>query len=118
MLHLADTATWIGVGVAIGPAALALAASLVLLVLVLRRTGTADEAGPALEPTPEASADALETARSETARWERLSEIATTIDLDAVLKRTLAAGLDRRDRRGDGGRPANGRTCRSSPRWE
>jgi diguanylate cyclase (GGDEF)-like protein len=91
MLPLADTATWIGVGVAIGAAALALAASLALLVLVLRRSDTDDEERPAREPAPEAPADALETARTKPVPSERLSEIATTIDLDAVLERTLAA---------------------------
>jgi diguanylate cyclase (GGDEF)-like protein len=91
MLPLADTATWIGVGVAIGAAVLALAASLVLLVLVLRRPRTAAQGEPAAEPAPEAPAAVLVSARSETARSERLSEIVTTIDLDAVLERTLAA---------------------------
>ena len=89
MLSLADTATWIGVGVAIGAAVLALAASLALLVLFVRRTRPADEGKrPLEEPAP-----ALEVARSEAARSERLSGIATTIDLDAVLERTLAAAL-------------------------
>ncbi|MGH3042407.1 MAG: diguanylate cyclase [Gaiellaceae bacterium] len=91
MLPLADTATWIGVGIAIGAAVLALAASLVLLALVLRRTRAADVDGRAAEPASEAPAGALEGARSETARSQRLSEITTTIDLDAVLERTLAA---------------------------
>jgi diguanylate cyclase (GGDEF)-like protein len=90
MLPLADTATWTGVGVALGAAVLALAAALALLVLFLRRArpAGAGEQAPAEEPAP-----ALEVARSEAARSERLSEIATTIDLDAVLARTLAAAL-------------------------
>jgi diguanylate cyclase (GGDEF)-like protein len=89
MLSLADTATWIGVGVALGAAVFALAASLALLVLFLRRTRPAEEGKQA----PDEPAPALEVARSEAARSERLSEIATTIDLDAVLERTLAVAL-------------------------
>jgi diguanylate cyclase (GGDEF)-like protein len=94
MLPLADTASWIAVGFAVGAAVLALAASLVLLVLVYRRGG---QAGPATAPAApdadgaEAPGHALEDARAITDRSRRLSEIATTIDLDAVLEKTLAA---------------------------
>jgi len=92
MPTLADTATWIAVGFATGAAVLALAASLVLLLLVLRRSRTAAAAAPAgAEPAPEEIEGALEDERAETLRSRRLSEIATTIDLDAVLERTLAA---------------------------
>jgi len=96
MLPLADTATWIGVGFAAGAAVLALVASAVLLVLVLKRPGSAAEAAalPAQpEPPGEKLALALDEARAETANSRRLSEIATTIDLDAVLERTLAAAV-------------------------
>jgi diguanylate cyclase (GGDEF)-like protein len=90
MPALADTATWIAVGFAVGAAVLALAATLVLLLVVLRRMrpqgGAAGHGGE-----PEQLADALEDARAESTRSRRLSEIATTIDLDAVLERTLAA---------------------------
>jgi diguanylate cyclase (GGDEF)-like protein len=89
---LADTATWIALGVALGAAVLALSACLVMLVLVFRRRSTAaDEpaqaGGPgAAEPEPTRAA-----APAETARAKRLSAIASSIDLDAVLERTLAA---------------------------
>ena len=92
MPPLADTATWIAVGFAVGAAVLALTASLVLLALVLRRTGSDGiSAGPDAETAPEVLEDALEDARAETERSRRLAEIATSIDLDAVLERTLAA---------------------------
>src|SRR5262245_41198638 len=90
MLPLADTATWIAVGFAVGAAALALAASLVLLVIVFRR---APDPPPAEEPPPPepGPAGALEEVRAATARSRQLSDIATTIDLDAVLEKTLTA---------------------------
>jgi len=92
MPPLADTATWIAVGFAIGAAVLALTASLVLLTLGHRRTGSGGiSAGPDAETAPEGLEDALEDARTETERSRRLAEIATSIDLDAVLARTLAA---------------------------
>jgi diguanylate cyclase (GGDEF)-like protein len=92
MPPLADTATWIAVGFALGAAVLALTASLALLALVLRRTGSDGiSAGPDAETAPEVLEDALEDARAETERSRRLAEIATSIDLDAVLERTLAA---------------------------
>jgi diguanylate cyclase (GGDEF)-like protein len=87
----ADTATWIAVGFAVGAAVLALTASLVLLVLALRRGSTAQ---PLAQVPDEPGADelevALEDARGETSRSRRLSEIATSLDLDAVLERMLA----------------------------
>ncbi len=94
MPPLADTATWIGVGLASGAALLALVASVVLLVVVLRRPPSAqlpalpDELPPAEEPET-----ALQEARVESARSRLLSDIATTIDLDAVLERTLEAAV-------------------------
>jgi diguanylate cyclase (GGDEF)-like protein len=94
MPPLADTATWVAVGFAVGAAMLALTASLVLLGLVLLRGRTAVEP-PLPAPVEEPGADeleaALEDARGETARSQALAEIATSIDLDAVLQRTLAA---------------------------
>jgi diguanylate cyclase (GGDEF)-like protein len=78
----ADTATWIAVGFAVGAAVLALAASLLLLGLVLRRGR--------LAPGPAGGAStALADARAETRRSRALAEIAATLDLDAVLERTL-----------------------------
>ncbi len=97
MVPLADTATWIAVGFAIGAAVLALVASLVLLALVVRRGGSSQGAASGdgsrsdEQAAPEELTDALEDARAETARSRQLAEIATTIDLDAVLERTLAA---------------------------
>ena len=95
MLPLADTATWVGVGFAAGAAVLALAASAVLLVVVLRqpRRNEAPTAGKnELPEEPEEDlVPAVREAHAETASPRRFSEIATTIDLDAVLERTLAA---------------------------
>jgi diguanylate cyclase (GGDEF)-like protein len=94
MYFLADTATWVGVGVAVGAALVALVASAVLLVIVLRRP--AKEQLPALpvgRGAPEAAERALVEARVESERSRRLSDIATTIDLDAVLERTLEAAV-------------------------
>ena len=89
----ADTATWVAVGFAVGAAVLALAASLVLLVLALRRGPVAQPPAPDVqdEPGAEELETALGDARGETSRSRRLSEIATSLDLDAVLERTLAA---------------------------
>jgi diguanylate cyclase (GGDEF)-like protein len=97
LMPLADTATWIAVGFAIGAAVLALGASLVLLALVVRRgkgraPGRAPRAG--LRAVPDEVADAIVDARAETRRSRQLAEIAATIDLDAVLERTLAAATD------------------------
>jgi diguanylate cyclase (GGDEF)-like protein len=89
MPPFADTATWIAVGFAVAAAALALLASLVLLAVVARRSRAADSP-PAPEERDEA-VEALAEAQSETAGSRRLAEIAATIDLDDVLRRTLAA---------------------------
>ena len=94
MYLLADTATWIGVGFAVGAALVALVASAVLLVIVLRRPE--ENQPPALPEeaqAPEAAELALVEARVESERSRRLSGIATTIDLDAVLERTLEAAV-------------------------
>jgi diguanylate cyclase (GGDEF)-like protein len=93
MLTLADTATWIGVGFAAGAALLALVASGILLVLVLRKPRSAD--GSTAPEHPEEAAGEAAVVSIERARVEpsprRLAEIATTIDLDTVLERTLEA---------------------------
>lgn len=83
---LADTATWIALGFAVGAAVLALAASLLLVVLMRRRGRAGLAAAPEDEP-----ARALERARAERERSRALAELASTLDLDAVLERTLAA---------------------------
>jgi diguanylate cyclase (GGDEF)-like protein len=96
MHPLAETATWIAVGFAVGAALLALAASMALFTLVLRRARLEEApAAPAAaeNPHPGELEEALEDARAESARSRRLSEIATTIDLDAVLERTLSAAV-------------------------
>jgi hypothetical protein len=83
---LADSVTWIAVGLAIGAALLALAASAAVGVYLLRRSRRPWESG---------SAGVLQAAREESRRSRRMAEIASTIDLDDVLERTLggAAGL-------------------------
>lgn len=89
MHPLADTATWIALGLAVGAALLALAVSLVLVVLLRRRGREGDARGPGEEP-----ADVFESARAEQERSRTLAEIASTLDLDAVLERTLAAAAE------------------------
>jgi diguanylate cyclase (GGDEF)-like protein len=98
-MPLADTATWIAVGVAIGAAVLALAASAALLTYVVRRgrengPKPASGARPELRAVPDQASLALVDAREETRRSRRLAEIAATIDLDAVLEKTLTAATD------------------------
>ena len=94
MYLLADTATWIGVGFAVGAALVALVASAVLLVIVLGRPEkNQPPALPEEAQAPEAAELALVEARVESERSRRLSGIATTIDLDAVLERTLEAAV-------------------------
>jgi diguanylate cyclase (GGDEF)-like protein len=93
---LADSATWIAVGVVGGAALLALAASMSLLALIFRRSTAGAEASEEERASPAGPADddlldALEGARAESRRARRLAEIASTIDLDEVLRRTLAA---------------------------
>jgi diguanylate cyclase (GGDEF)-like protein len=83
----ADTATWIAVGFAVGAAVLALAASLLLLGLVLRR-------GRLEQPGGGGTAAALADAREESRRSRALADIAATLDLDAVLERTLHAASE------------------------
>ncbi|HEU4450517.1 MAG TPA: sensor domain-containing diguanylate cyclase [Gaiellaceae bacterium] len=98
----ADTATWIAVGFAVGAALFALAASLAILVLVLRRGRAGGEArtrGDGGGPSGAGDAEALAQAREESRRARRLAEIASSIDLDEVLRRilgeaTLTAGAD------------------------
>lgn len=87
---LADTATWIAVGFAVAAAVLALLASLVLLAIVARR-GRSTDSQPAAQGGHVAPVPALVEARPETADARRLADIAATIDLDAVLEKTLAA---------------------------
>ena len=94
MQLLADTATWIGVGVAGGAALLALVASVVLLVVVLRRPPSAQTpAVPEEPPLPEEPGRARPETRVEPRGPRWLADIATTIDLDSVLERTLEAAV-------------------------
>lgn len=98
-MPLADTATWIAVGFAIGAAFLALAASGALLTHVVRRgreNGREPAPGgrPELRAVPDEASLALVDARGEARRSRRLAEIAATIDLDAVLERTVTAATD------------------------
>jgi diguanylate cyclase (GGDEF)-like protein len=99
MLLASDSATWIAVGVAIGAASLALVAAVVVLLVVVRGRRSSYAAvermlHESLERTERLHRDlttALEHARAETQRARELGEIAATIDLDAVLTRTLDA---------------------------
>ena len=97
----ADSATWIAVGLAIGAAVLALtAAGLVVLSLwrTRRQPTDLDLVKASVSRTESMVSDltgALHEAREEGRRSRRVAEIASTLDLDAVLERTLAgaAGL-------------------------
>jgi diguanylate cyclase (GGDEF)-like protein len=99
MLFLADSATWFAVGLALGAVALGLA--LLAAVLVLRRRLAAREeverllaaSDQRLERTMRELGGALEGARRESLRSQRLAEITSTIDLDRVLERTLGAAV-------------------------
>jgi diguanylate cyclase (GGDEF)-like protein len=96
-------ATWIALGIAIGAAGLALLLAVILIVVLMRgRRGPADEVerlvSESLAGTEERLSQlsaALDRAHQESNRARRLGEIGGTIDLDAVLTRTLeaAAGL-------------------------
>ena len=94
-----DSATWVAVGLAIGAASLALVAAIVVLLVVVRGRRSSYAAveqmlRESLARTEELHGDlstALEHARAETQRARELGEIGATIDLDAVLARTLEA---------------------------
>jgi diguanylate cyclase (GGDEF)-like protein len=96
---LLDTsATWIAVGVAVGAAVVALALALAVLLAVRRQKRPPRqieellaEAGKRFEDSLRELTGALEEAREESQRARMLSAIGSTIDLDAVLTRTLEA---------------------------
>ena len=96
---LETNATWIALGIAIGAAALALVLAIILIVVLMRgRRPDADEVerlvNESLAGTEERLgelSDALVRAEQEGRRARRLGEIGSTIDLDAVLTRTLEA---------------------------
>jgi hypothetical protein len=96
---MSDSATWVAVGIAIGAASLALIAALVVLFVVVRGRRSSYAAVEQLlreslartEGLHGDLAAALEEARTETQRARELGEIGATIDLDAVLTRTLEA---------------------------
>jgi len=100
-LLVADTAIWIAVGLAVAAALLALGLA---GALVLQRTGRPrrplsgpDDGQSSISRTEGVVAEltgALEQARDESRRSRRLAEISSTIDIDAVLERTLAAGAE------------------------
>jgi diguanylate cyclase (GGDEF)-like protein len=98
MLLLADSATWIAVGLALGAALLALVLAGAVLAL-RRRTAPREEierlldaSNRRLERTLRDLGGALENAQAETRRSRLLADIASTIDIDSVLERILAAG--------------------------
>ncbi len=101
---LAQSATSIAVGLAIGAAALALAVSVAVGIHLLRgrRAGQADldtvrESVWRTEAIIGDLSDELRRARAEGRRSRRLVDIASNIDLDGVLERTLQAGRSLRD---------------------
>jgi diguanylate cyclase (GGDEF)-like protein len=96
MLPFADSAVWIAVGLAIAAALVAIATA-ATLALILARARRRPPPGSASERTSAARTDsmvgrltgALEDARAESRRSRRLAELASSIDLDDVLTRTL-----------------------------
>jgi diguanylate cyclase (GGDEF)-like protein len=97
----ADSAIWVAVGLAIGAAALGLAisAAMTLSYRRSRRDTSTDAAAREASRSPTEAmvaelAGALEQARAESRRSRRRAEIASTIDLDGVLERTLAAAAE------------------------
>ena len=86
-MPLSDSATWIAVGLAVGAVVVAVAFA-VVVVLALRRR-------PIREPIAAEGTEArtlsreLEESREETRRARELAGIAASVDLDAVLTRTL-----------------------------
>jgi len=97
MLLLMETSTWIAVGLAVSAALLALVFSLVVSVLLLRsrRVDVASDAtalsvsNARIEVMMADLAGALELAQEEGRRSRRLSGIRESLDLDAVLARSL-----------------------------
>src|SRR5919198_5849915 len=96
-----ESATWIAVGFAIGAAVLALALGVALVVVLARARRPAVAATEVERLLGESNArfqtmiadlgHALERARAEGERSRQLTAITSTIDLDAVLARTLEA---------------------------
>ena len=82
----ADSITWIAVGLALGAAVLALMFSRVVIVTLRRRPRSQ---GRPAETGVTGLTRALAEAREETRRARELGEITASVDLDAVLSRTL-----------------------------
>lgn len=101
MPFFAESATWIAVGLAVGAVVLALTVAALVGLAFLRtrrRPSDIDLVKASVSRTESMVSDltgALHEAREDSRRSRRLAEIASTIDLDAVLERTLAgaAGL-------------------------
>ncbi len=95
---LIDSATWIALGLAIGTAILALVVALVVLLALFRgRRRDREAAGtsvvaanPRVDEMMADLTDALELAHEENRRSRELSGIRESLDLDAVLDKTLA----------------------------
>lgn len=98
MVPVADSLSWTTFGIAVGGAALAsVVLAIVILHLVRKRPQTTDlevmlrESSSRVETMISDLTNALDHAHEETARSRQLVEIASTIDLDEVLARTLEA---------------------------
>ena len=93
------SATWIALGIAVGAATLALVLAILLIVVLMRgRRPDADEVERLVNDSLAGAEErlgqlstALARAEQESRRARRLGEIGSTIDLDAVLTRTLEA---------------------------
>jgi diguanylate cyclase (GGDEF)-like protein len=98
MVLVASSLSWTTFGIAVGGAALAAVALLVLAIWLLRRRPQTDqielmlrESSTRVEAMISDLTNALDHAQEETARSRQLAEIASSIDLDEVLARTLEA---------------------------
>jgi diguanylate cyclase (GGDEF)-like protein len=98
---VADSAMWVAVGLAIGAAllALGLSAAMILYLARARRAPSPDmDAMQASVSRTEVMVaeltGALDQAREESRRSRQLAEIASAIDIDIVLERTLEAAAD------------------------
>ena len=111
-MALFDGLSWTTFGIAVGAAAIACVLLLgAVFVLVRRRRSSQSletmvrESSTRVEAMIGDLSTALDHAQLETARSRQLAEIASTIDLDEVLARTLeAAGAVLGSRRGHGRR--------------
>jgi diguanylate cyclase (GGDEF)-like protein len=98
---VADSAMWVAVGLAIGAALLALGLSAAMILYLARARRAASPDMDAMQASVSRTevmvaelTGALDQARAESRRSRQLAEIASAIDIDVVLERTLEAAAD------------------------